>query len=290
VARNHGERGQEFCEFLIEMQFASHGRMANLPLEMKQEFGERMSKWMPVARDFLKDVARDARPLLSDEQWKQAREELQEGFKDIDRMERKMKRWAEGGAREDEDIDDFDDEDGDEDDHGQGSRAGEGSDARPVRTSAALRRARRWARTELQRLQRGDWQDFLANAKRFFKFDDEQMAKGRELAAKYRKQAKEIMTPAWRKRLLENRTKYQLRWKLAAGGESVAPWVYHLEREYNQEVGPLEAVKAGFKDAVIALATDGQRHAAAALLLERVTEHGMDFDETDVEMLQMARD
>ena len=43
--------------------------MANLPLEMKQEFGERMSEWMPVARDFLKDVARDTRPLLSDEQW-----------------------------------------------------------------------------------------------------------------------------------------------------------------------------------------------------------------------------
>jgi len=286
TARDHGERGQEFLEFLLEAQFASQGRMRSLSPEMKQEFGERVSELMPVARDFLKDVARDTRPLLSDEQWAQAREGLRTGFKDIDRLEKKMKRWAEGGAREDEDIDDFEDEEGRE----PGSRAGEGSDAKPVRRSQALARARRWAQAELRRLERGDWQEFLKNAGRFFKFNDEQMTEARELAAKHRKRAEEIITPAWRERLRENRIKYQLRWKLGAGGEPTAPWIYHLEREYNREVAPLEEIRVEFKDAVIALATAKQRNAAAALLLERVTEHGMDFDETDVRMLQMARD
>jgi len=288
IAHEHSEQGREFIEFMVETQLATGGRMANMSLDKKQEFGEQMSQWLPVLRNLLKDMARDTRPLLSREQWQEAKKGLSSGFKELNRLEDKMRRWAEGGAREDEDIDDFEGQALGE--RKPGSKTGKGDDGKSMSTSVALRRARRRARAELDRLQRGEWKVFLDNASEYFNFKDGQREDGWTLAKHFRKLASDIMTPEWRHRLMENRIKYHLRWDLGESNQANTPWIYHLERQYNKEVAKLEKLKAKYKRVIITLATDEQRKAAATGLLQRAKKHGMELDDNDIKIIELAND
>lgn len=285
IAHEHSEQGREFIEFMLERQLANQFRMGSMSLADKQEFGERMTQWLPVLRDLLKEVARDTRPLLNREQWNQAREGLANGFKDLNRLEEKMRRWAEGGALEDEDI---------ADDlqrwRKPGPQAGE-RDEESTSTSVELRRARRRAQTDLRRLERGDWRDFLDHASEYFHFDEQQRVRGWELVTEFRKQAAEIMTPEWCHRLRENRIKYYLRWNLEGfNGQRMTPWVYRIEREYNEFMAELEVLKAKFKQGVINIAEDDQRKKAAVALVERAKQHGMELDDRDIKILELTND
>lgn len=273
AANKYGEQGRDFIETFLECTFARDRYMTP---EMKQRFGEVGSDLVPAMRDLIRDFARDARPLLSDSQWEVFKESLKREFRNVDRAEKNLRRWAEGGAADDEGLDALD-FDGTADDSGLGP----GDQPRSTR---ALRAARRRAESEVRELGVNSWRDFLANTRSFLKFDAAQSAKGEELLAEYRHRSGPIMTPQWRQRVLDNRVKYNLRGVLKA---DLRPWLFHLEREYNELVAPLAELGNEFRGRVIALAMPDQRRSAINEVRERAAEHGLVFGDLDEALLRL---
>ncbi len=278
MAANHGEQASDLIEFSIESMLEMRGR-AFTP-EMSQQFAERTEGLLPVVRNFMQDFARDARPLLSDKQWEQLKERLRGDFRRVDRLEEVMKRWADGDVKEGEDIfrtlAEIDEEEG-----------GSGAQGRSPRGRPALRRAHRRAEDDLRRLSPTNWAAYVQETSRFFEFTAEQTAEAGRILAEYRGRAEALMTASWRERCRENRMKYHLRWSL--GREPLAPWIYHLEREYQELIAPVSELDHRFRDEVLALATDEQRAAGVQTLRERSEAHGMDLDDLDMQMLGLGR-
>ncbi len=279
AAHKNGRKVRDFVETFMECNLA--GRRGMTP-EMKQRFGELGTEMVPLMRELIADFARDARPLLTDEQWETFKEDLRREFRNIDRAEGNLRRWADGQAREDEGLDDLDLE-------GQNSQEGSedsGTKGRP-RDTRTLRDARRRADADVRRLGFDSWRGFLASAKAFFHFDESQAARAEQLLGEYRRRAEPIVTLGWRRQVRENRVKYHLR---GAIKEGIRPWVYHLEREYNGLVAPLVAVENEFRDRVIALATPAQRTDAVKEMRERAARHGLASDQLDEALLDLANE
>ncbi len=277
MMENHGDKMCDLIEFSIESMMQMRGRPFNA--ELSQQFAERTAELLPVVREFMRDFARDARPLLSDKQWEQLKDRLRRDFQRVDRLEGMMKRWADGDVKEGEDI--FRalaeiEEDGDPENRGRSPRG-----------MLELRRARRRAEEDLRRLSPSSWEAYVREAAAFFDFTAEQTAEARQLLATHRGQAEQLMTPSWRDRCRENRMKYHLRWSLVR--EPLAPWVYHLEQDYKELTAPLKEIEHEFCEHLIALATSEQRESGDQKLRERAEKHGMSLDSMDLQFLGLGR-
>ena len=278
AANRYGEPVRDFLESYIE---SSLGDGKNMAADAKQRFGQQGADLVPAMRDLIKDFARDTRPLLTDKQWETFKNDLRREFQNLDRMEKKLKRWSAGGARENESpdvLEDMDEEQTNPDANSANPNA-------PPRATGALRDARRQADSDMRRMGYVGWKEFLMSAKAFFKFDDAQMARGEQLLAEYGRRAETIMTPQWRQKVRENRIKNNLRRSLNL--EGLQPWVFHLESETKELMAPLKELENEFCDQVIALARPEQRDAAVAGLREGAAQHGLQFTELDTEILRM---
>ena len=158
-----------------------------------------------------------------------------------------------------------------------------GVDARP-RSTSVLRKARRRAEADVRNLGFNAWREFLATAKSFYNFDAAQTAKGEELLAEYRHRAEPTMTSQWRQRVLDNRTKYNLRGTLKV---EIRPWLFHLDSEYNELVAPVIELGNEFRGKIIALARPEQQEAALAGVRERAAQHGLVFGELDEQLFKL---
>ena len=279
AANRYGEQVRYFLETYLEGALTDDdGR--NMSADAKQRFGQQGSDLVPAMHDLLKDLAGDARPLLTEKQWEAFKKDLDRELANIDRSEKKFKRWSEGGARENEGLDDRD--------GGRDKPSGDGNSAdanASPRVSGALREARRRAENDMRRMGPVGWREFLMSAKAFFGFDAEQMAKGEQLLAEYSRRLEPIMTPKWRQQVRENRIKNNLR--RALNREGMQPWIFHLESESRELMAPLKELENEFCDKVIALARPEQRDAAIGTLRERAAQHGLEFTELDAELLRM---
>jgi len=64
--------------------------------------------------------------------------------------------------------------------------------------------------------------------------------------------------------------------------ESPAPWLFHLDREYNEMAKPVLDMQKAFRRDVLGLVTREQREAVIAELREFADKHGMTAEEADV--------
>lgn len=277
IVKNHGPELRELIEYSVESLLDAKGKP--LDKEHGEEFAQRAKDLLPVMRDFFKDFARDARPLLADDQWAQLKDRLRRDFKRVDRVDEIMQRWANGGGQEDEDL--FA-EIGKADEDGL---TPQGKQDRKVQ--ADLRRARRRADRDMEKLSPRRWDAFLQSTAEFFSFDQQQREKGQAVLTEYVAQAEQIMNPAWRERCRQNRVKYGMRWTV--GKEATSPWVFHLESEYSEMMAPLIELESKFHEEVRALATPGQKEAAADKLRQRAAEHGMSWSDMDAQALGLGR-
>lgn len=276
IVKEHGGQLGELIEQAITSMVASGGRGPRK--EQGEEFARRAKDLLPVARDFLKDFARDARPLLADDQWSHLKERLRRDFSQVDRVEEVMQRWASGGGQDESLFDELERVQDEE-------LTPQERQDRKSRGDA--RRARRRADTEMNRLSLSRWSAFLKSSAEFFDFNQEQREKGEAILKQYTAHAEKIMDPVWRERCRQNRVKYALRWTV--GKENASPWIFHLESEYNQMVAPVMTLEAEFQDQVRALATPEQKEAAVEKIRKQAAEHGMKWDAIDAEILGLGR-
>jgi hypothetical protein len=239
-----------------------------------KEFAERTRHMIPLMREFLKAVGDEARPVLPPEQFDIFQRKLGREGQEIDRLERKMGRWAAGGATPREHVDHFEPADGPEPPR----------DERELRYRRTLGQ-RRSAERDLSWIGPTFWERFLAGAKRFFEFDAKQAAEGDRLLAEYRGKAEAIMTAEWRERVIRNRMRAHARYSL--GTMPIAPWMHQLDRSYQKDIAPVEALGREFREKVFSLATAEQRDAARARIQEAAQKAGVNLGEADARILRL---
>ena len=186
-----------------------------------------------------------------------------------------MDRWVEGKMEKGEQpFDNLEQEDNPEEDQ------------REPPKSKEMRKAEGTAAWEVRRLGPDEWKQFLNRARNFLNLDEEQYAKGQKLLKEYRDRAESLMTDEWKEQIRKNRIKHHFRRELK--DQSIAPWIYHLDREYNELAKPVKELGSTFRREVMALATDQQRQDALAELQEFADKHGMTPDEMDSQTLHLA--
>jgi len=272
MGHRHGESMRSLIEYWMETLMTTRGQ--KISPEMTKELGRRGAEFTPAIRELFQGFSDDARGELSDEQWDKYRKGMEEAKKGFDHMEQTLQRWSRGELKPGEDTLNGLEQEID-------AKEGEAAKEPPV-----MRRAKWQADFELNQIDPSRWRSFLTAAKDFFKFDAQQMAQGEELLTKHSAEAQALMGGEWRERCRQNRMKYSMRWQLAQ--ENTRPWVYHLEREFDELAGPIKEVQRRFQAAVIAVATTEQREAAAAPIRERADVHGMPFDDADLAALGLG--
>jgi hypothetical protein len=264
-----------FCERSLQLLMEGNGRFTP---ETGREFAKGTDAVLPIAREFLDAIAQDARPVLTSDQFKALETKLRRDGRELGQFEGKMRRWAAGGAKNREELDDLEPTDG---------------EPPPPEERDVMRNSRwqaeRQAYRDVEQVGPGEWARFLAKAKPFLKLDKEQSAKGDQLLARYRRQAEAIMTPEWTSRVLANRTRRRLYDSLAQRLPT-APLVYRLNREYEEATAPILDLTREFREEVFALATDAQLAAALATISEAAAQHGLTVDEADARLLHLARE
>jgi hypothetical protein len=267
-ARKYQGQTQHLLEYTIE-NFSNRRQPVNP--ETGQKLAERSAPMIPAFREFLDGVGQDARSVLKPEDMTRFEQRLRQEHANVNNFETKMQRWSQGQINEGE----------------QPFTELEATDT-PVPggkkpPSPAVRRAIRRATWSLSNLGPAQWETLLVSIKRLFKFTEEQSAKADEILTKYRADAELIMTPEWKKSLQDNRLKYNLR--AALPEKSLAPWLFHLDRQFNETLAPLSDLGQKFRTEILNLVTDEQRAVAAKELEQLTAAHGMKLEEADKTML-----
>jgi len=270
TGHKYGKQVGPFLELVIEQM--GPGRIDVKPEKVK-EFGRQAKETAPVWREFFGHMSEDFGPYLDDRQKANLKEKQEMIEKAIDRFEQRMERWSNGDRKEKEEP--FEDLDNIEEEKTKDGAGDDKAKKQPEIKAAEQRAA--WA---MRRIDPVTWREFLNSVRNTFKLTDEQYAKGQELLGKYTAQAREIMTPEWREKVRKNQIMQNLREVLRK--ESPAPWLYHLNREYNELVKPLGDMEKAFRIEVMGLVTRDQRDAVIRDLQEFAVKHGMTTDEADV--------
>ena len=252
LAHANGKALRDSIERGLALLLETDGRFSP---ETGRAFAELAQPMLPIAREVLNGVADDARPILTPDQLGQLQAKLRRESRELDRFENKMKRWAAGGVKEKEDVDDFEPEDGPEPEREQND---------PSRDR--MRSAQRWAQWHLKRVGPSEWERYVTAIKHLFAFDDEQSAEADRLLGEYRRRAEVVMTAGWKARFLQNRTRRRLHHYLDRDDVPTAPWRYRLDLEYEKLVEPVEELGRKLREEVFSLTTDEQRRAAMARL------------------------
>ncbi|NLE57521.1 MAG: hypothetical protein GX616_04120, partial [Planctomycetes bacterium] len=187
--------------------------------------------------------------------------------------DQRMDRWSRGEVKENEEP--FEDLDGDPEDE-----SADGQTERDPKKSPEVKSAERRAVWTTRDLEPANWAQFLNQVRQTFKLTDDQYAKGRELLKDYTVKVKAIATPEWREKARKNRATYHMSASLQK--ESPAPWLFHLDREYNEMAKPVLDMQKAFRRDVLGLVTREQREAVIAELREFADKHGMTAEEADV--------
>lgn len=272
MGHRHGQAMRDLCEYWMETLMATRGQ--KISPEMTKELGRRGADVTPGIRELFTGFSKDARAELTEEQWSKYQEGMEDMRRKFDHMEATLQRWSRGEFKPGEDTINGLEQEIDTD------------EKEAAKQSPVMRRARFQADFLLRQTDPKQWRGYLLAARDFFKYDEQQMAAGEELLAKYTAQAEPLMAGDWRERCRQNRMKYSMRWSL--GQENTRPWIYHLDREFEELIGPIRELQRQFQSAVIALATAEQREVAAAAIRERADKHGMPLDESDLDALGLS--
>ena len=258
---------QSMLEYLIPAMTVNNGRLDG---ESGQELARRMLPVLGSYRKLLKGFTRDARPVLSAEQNRQLDEVLEEARGELKPFEKRMKKWAAGEVEEG--TNPFDDPP-------REPRKNDGKKEDPKRQ--ALRQAENMTRWQIRRLGPPEWRRLLFATQHYFKFDDEQRAEGGGILDHYTAEAEAVMNDKWKEGLRRNRIQYNLRWSLRDEFPT-GPWVYHLDRAYEEAIEPVEELGKAFRKEIYGLATAEQRQAFDETIRQVGGDHGMTEQEIDL--------
>jgi hypothetical protein len=257
----HGQTIGGMVEGFFQSMMATRGRFDP---ETARAFAERTLPVMPAYNRMLDGFTKDAENILSDDQLASFQDWMSDYREEVQAFEKRMERWQVGGAREGENP------------FAPSPVAEERGGREKDDPSAArnVQRARSYARWELQRLGPDRWKQYLEHARRFFDFSEDQSARADALLEHYTQRCQEVMTDEWRLRFEKNRVLDRMKWSMR--DLSRGPWAYHIDRDYEALVVPIDELGDAFRRDVLGLITVSQRDKALAELRDKAQRHGME--------------
>ncbi len=256
-----GRVGSEAMEAFAEAVLRHEGgEKKTMPPEVAREFGDKIRPGLKMIDDFWQGVTEDARPVLDDDQNVKFEEMTGAYRKMTRRLDARLERWSRGEVKENEEL--MDDLDADE---AEVTKEG----VKPKEYVEAERQSR-W---RIDMMGPHEWQQFANRLMKICQFDDAQREAGRKLLDEYKGKANAIMTKEWKAKALANRVRRQLEDR--APRQPLAPYSFHLDREYKQLVQPVQDMTPSFHRDLLALARPEQRDLLFAQLRKLGTDNGM---------------
>lgn len=257
MAHKSGREGQQFFEFAFETLMENQGRFT--PASGKR-WAELSRPTLPAIREFLNRTAEDLRPLIPPDKQMRFAGEMMKASLAIDLYEKKMERWAQGKVGERENP--F------EPDSDEAATA----PADP-NESREIKEARRRAENSLKWDSTGRWQQYVEGTIQYYKLDETQRKSAESMLREMEDRAKQIQTDEWKARVLLNRTRLNLSYR----GMNLwnTPWMWQLEREYEDLLKPIRDLTRELQDRLETLPTTEQRSAAQARIAEEFAKRGM---------------
>jgi len=107
----------------------------------------------------------------------------------------------------------------------------------------------------------------------YYKLDETQRKSAESILREMEDRAKQVQTDEWKARILLNRTKLNLSYR----GMNLwsTPWMWQLEREYEDLLKPIKDLTRELQDRLETLPTTEQRRAAEARITEEFAKRGM---------------
>ncbi len=279
VARRIMETGHAYGDRIRPVFEAAVENMGGLGKDISPEkakdFATKAKETLPVWREFFGHMTEDCRPYLNDEQLKQIEEKQKLIEKGINKFEQRMDRWSKGEVKGGEEPFDGLDK------HELEADEEQSKEGKSKKTSEA-RMAERRATWAMRDLEPNNWLEFLGQVRSTFKLTDEQYARGQAILKDYANKARAVATPQWREKVRRNRMLHSMDNILQK--ESPAPWLYHLDREYDEMARPVLELRKAFQQEVMGLVTREQREMVINELREFAMKHGMTAEEADIRL------
>lgn len=275
----HGNELATAIEHFIEFSIKTDGQINS---DSARELSEKLKPALPAVTDSMDSFMRGARPLLDDSQFKEFNGMMEEGRGKVKQLEQRLDSWSKGEATK---GNLFQQLFADEEATNKSKTKEKEATSQPAKSETMQKAESRYDRA-MNEIGPQAWEMFLYSCHSVFGFNQEQLMKGQEILKKYRKKAKEIRTLEWIQRVRDNRVKTHA--KKLVEDESIEPWIYHLDREYEELVKPIKDLGRAYHREIVGMATDEQRAKVLAQLQKFGTEHGMSADEMSAQYLHLA--
>ena len=257
LAHEQAEQGRAFFEFLYESMIRTRGRF---DADSGKRFAEAADPMIEVFREYLDGIPEDAAPVLDELQLELVNRRVDAKRKQLADFEKRMKRWATGEVNDGERP--FDDM----------KAPIDSSDPKGEQLERVLN-ARRGVADNVRRIDSSGWPTWVRTTAAFFHFNDEQKNSAEQFLATAMQNAQSVMDEEWRRKVHDNRMRYEL--IRLAKDLPVQPVLHKLDLEFELLAQPLTKIRRELHQNVLRLITPEQRQSAFAEIQERAGQHGL---------------
>ena len=267
MAQDTQKKGRDIWELFMENMIANDGSFSKGDA---QKWGRMMDEFLPEMKKFMTTTASQVGKTMTLSQRLKLTAEMSAVSAGFIGFEERMKRWSKGEAPD---------------------MANPFVDATPERTKADAARDERGGkeseevrRARVRAERRLDWEvdvesrwtSYVESAIEYYKLSDAQATSARAILKECLERAKAVKTPDWQDRLRRNRTAANVSGKMAKLFRE-GPWMWQLDREYEELLRPLQDVGKDLRNRVDELAETSQRANAAEQARAQLAKSGMEM-------------
>ncbi len=267
MAQDTQKKGRDIWELFMENMIANEGSFSK---DDAQKWGKMMDDFLPEMKKFMTTTASQLGKTMTLSQRLKLTAEMSVVSAGFVGFEQRMKRWSKG------DVPDmanpFFDVSPD-------SRKNEAArDERGGKESDEVKRARVRAerRLDWEVDVESRWSSYVESAIEYFKLSETQATSARAILKECLERAKAVKTPEWQERLRRNRTAAGLSGRLAKNFRE-GPWMWQLDREYEELLRPLQDIGKDLRNRVDELAESSQRASAAEQARAQLAKSGLEL-------------
>lgn len=269
LAQQNQRAGREAMELFMENMIANDGSFA-------KDDGQRWAKLMrPMLADFRESAGQTASQIgqhLTLSQRLKLTRDMVLFSAGISVFDGRLKSWEKGELGEF--ANPFFEMDEKEEKSRRTATQDAAQDPKAVEVSRAERRAGR--RMEFDTNVEGRWKSYVESAIAYYGFSEAQATSARTILKDFLERARQIQSDEWKSRMRRNRTAAVMSGRLASDYRD-GPWMWQLDREYEELLRPLQDLGRELRTRVDELADSTQRARAAEKARGQLSDNGYEL-------------
>lgn len=265
MVQDNAEAGRDMIELMMATTIANDG---GFPKEEAIKFAKLSQQIIPAMRDFFTKSSGEIGKKLTMKQRLMLTGDMAGATAGLVAFENRMKRWEEGDVGSNANPF-FDTPNSD---LSADNSAPEDPNEDPEHRKAR-QQVERWIDWRINPDR--NWEAYVDQAITFYAFDEAQTASAKAILKDCTKQAESIKSAKWRDAIKENQVLIQMARRSGDAKFHEGPWMYNLERAYENHMKPLVDLGDELKRRVEGVATSSQRAAASDAAKKRFAIKGV---------------